>query len=316
MKINNTELSIVKGDITEVTVDAIVNSANTALVMGEGLALAIKKKGGQVIEDQACAQAPITVGQAVKTTAGSLAFRHIIHAAIKEPDVPADEVTIRNAIRNSLVLAQQLGIHSLAFPAMGCARGGFPAKAVAKIMAQEIYKYATYEASPLADIYCVLFDEELFTLFQQQVMSYLNHLQKKLGQGPFVTVDIIIEVEGGIVLIERSNPPFGWAIPGGFVDYGEMLEQCAIREAKEETSLDIYDVEQMHTYSDPRRDPRFHTITTVFVAKARGLPRAGDDAQNARVVSHSEIASLTLAFDHAAVLGDYKKFKQQKDERT
>ncbi|MDD5006231.1 MAG: NUDIX hydrolase [Candidatus Omnitrophica bacterium] len=143
-------------------------------------------------------------------------------------------------------------------------------------------------------------------------MGYVEYIQNKLSQGPFITVDIIIEVEGGIVLIERSNPPFGWAIPGGFVDYGETLEACAIREAKEETSLDIYDLEQMHTYSDPSRDPRFHTVTTVFVAKAKGRPKAGDDAQNAKIISLDEIKNFKLAFDHQDVLADYKKFRESK----
>ena len=135
-------------------------------------------------------------------------------------------------------------------------------------------------------------------------------MQNKLSQGPFITVDIIIELNDGVVLIERSNPPFGWAIPGGFVDYGESLEECAVREAKEETGLDIYDLVQMHTYSNPNRDPRFHTVTTVFVDKAKGKPKAGDDAQNLKVVSLDEVKNPKLAFDHEKVLNDYKKFKK------
>ena len=97
-------------------------------------------------------------------------------------------------------------------------------------------------------------------------------------QNPIPTVDIIIETEKGIVLIKRKNPPYGWAIPGGFVDYGESLEEAAIREAKEETGLDVKLIKQFHTYSDPNRDPRQHTITTVYIAKAKGTPKAGDDA--------------------------------------
>ena len=88
---------------------------------------------------------------------------------------------------------------------------------------------------------------------------------------PYSTVDMIIEMEnGGIILIKRKNPPFGWALPGGFVDYGESLEEAAVREAREETSLEITLTTQFHTYSNPKRDPRRHTITTVFVAKAKG----------------------------------------------
>jgi ADP-ribose pyrophosphatase YjhB (NUDIX family) len=99
---------------------------------------------------------------------------------------------------------------------------------------------------------------------------------------PRITVDIIIELDEGIVLIERKNPPHGWALPGGFVDYGESLEAAATREAKEETGLEVELLRQFHTYSDPGRDPRGHTVSTVFVARASGVPQAADDAQAAR----------------------------------
>jgi len=123
------------------------------------------------------------------------------------------------------------------------------------------------------------------------------------------TVDIIIELDAGdgrpgIVIIKRKNPPYGWALPGGFVDYGESLEQAAIREAKEETSLDIELQYQMHTYSDPKRDPRKHTISTVFVARANGNPVARDDALEIKVVSRDKL-NFPLAFDHEKILADY-----------
>lgn len=131
---------------------------------------------------------------------------------------------------------------------------------------------------------------------------------------PFPTVDIIIEIKRedkkeGIVLIKRKNPPHGWALPGGFVDYGESLEQAAVREAKEETSLDIQIKTQLHTYSDPKRDPRQHTISTVYVATARGKPKAQDDAQEIGIFTKEEI-NFPLAFDHQKILTDY--FKQKK----
>lgn len=134
-------------------------------------------------------------------------------------------------------------------------------------------------------------------------------------QNPIPTVDIIIEVVGeigeqGIVLIKRKNPPFGWALPGGFVDYGESLEEAAVREAKEETSLDIQLKRQLHTYSDPGRDPRMHTITTVFVARASGKPRAQDDAREAGVFTRKRIP-FPLAFDHQKILEDYFKEKER-----
>jgi ADP-ribose pyrophosphatase YjhB (NUDIX family) len=109
---------------------------------------------------------------------------------------------------------------------------------------------------------------------------------------------------GGIVLIKRKNPPHGWALPGGFVDYGESLEQAAIREAQEETSLDIILTSQFHTYSDPKRDSRKHTISTVFIARASGTPAAADDADGIGIFS-SENLPTPLAFDHETILRDY-----------
>ena len=131
----------------------------------------------------------------------------------------------------------------------------------------------------------------------KEVVKYRN---------PFPTVDIIIEVEGGIVLIQRKNPPYGWALPGGFVDYGESLEQAAIREAKEETSLDVELVSQLGAYSDPDRDPRQHTIAVVFVAQNRGKgkPEASDDALEVGIFDADSLPE-ELAFDHSRILEDY-----------
>ena len=97
-------------------------------------------------------------------------------------------------------------------------------------------------------------------------------------RNPFPTVDIIIRINDGIVLIKRKNPPYGWALPGGFVDYGESLETAAAREAKEETTLDIRLISQLGAYSDPKRDPRHHTISVVFIAEADGIPKAADSS--------------------------------------
>lgn len=130
-----------------------------------------------------------------------------------------------------------------------------------------------------------------------------------------MTVDIIITVETGIVLIERANPPYGWALPGGFVDYGESLEAAAVREAKEETGLDIELIEQFHAYSDPGRDPRHHTVTTVFLAKGTGKPRAADDAAHLDIFTQGNLPEL-LAFDHGKILSDYFRYlagEQKKD---
>ncbi len=126
-------------------------------------------------------------------------------------------------------------------------------------------------------------------------------------RNPLLTVDIIIEVQGGIVLIERKNAPHGWAIPGGFVDYGESIETAALREAKEETSLDVALTEQFYTYSDPRRDARHHTVSTVFIAKADGSPHGADDAKAARIFYENDLPQ-PIVFDHMQILRDYFEF--------
>jgi ADP-ribose pyrophosphatase YjhB (NUDIX family) len=122
---------------------------------------------------------------------------------------------------------------------------------------------------------------------------------------PYLTVDVIIETREGIVLIERKNPPPGWALPGGFVDYGESLEEAALREAKEETSLDIELIRQFHAYSDPARDARQHNATVVFIARATGGELRGrDDARRAEIFRRENLPPA-IAFDHARILEDF-----------
>ncbi len=130
-------------------------------------------------------------------------------------------------------------------------------------------------------------------------------------RNPVPTVDIIIELQGqGLVLIERQKFPHGWALPGGFVDYGETLEEAAAREAKEETGLTVKLLGQFHAYSDPDRDPRQHTITTVFVACATGTPKAASDAKALEVFTPDKLPS-PLAFDHSRILQDYLQVRQE-----
>ena len=125
-------------------------------------------------------------------------------------------------------------------------------------------------------------------------------------KNPIPTVDIIIELESGIVLIKRANPPFGWALPGGYVDYGESLEEAACREALEETGLRIEFLRQFHTYSDPLRGARQHNISTVFIAKAEGQLQPGSDAKMAEVFI---APPQPLVFDHAIILKDYFQWR-------
>ena len=132
----------------------------------------------------------------------------------------------------------------------------------------------------------------------------------KVYRNPVPTVDIIIEIEDAIVLIQRKNPPHGWAIPGGFVDYGESYETAAAREAKEETGLVVKNLQQFRTYSDPERDPRQHTATTVFIAQADQHPMAGDDAAEAKLFTKETLPELV--FDHGKILADYFAFRKKK----
>jgi len=129
-------------------------------------------------------------------------------------------------------------------------------------------------------------------------------------RNPFPTVDIIIETGSGIVLIERKNPPHGWALPGGFVDYGESLEAAAVREAREETSLEVSNLRLLGCYSDPGRDDRMHTISTVYVAEGHGKPQAADDAARLKIFQLTNLPEI-LCFDHAAILADYAATKNQ-----
>jgi len=309
MNIRGCEIKIVKGDITALKADAIVNAANNELVMGGGVAGAIKRKGGQGIEDEAVKKGPIEIGEAVATSAGQLPAKFVIHAATMGMDFKTDEIKIRNACRNSLTVAEELKISSVAFPALGCGVGGFPLLAAAKIMSQEVYRHLRETKSNLKEIIFCLYDQEAFEVFNKGVVSYLEHIIDKLQRGPFTTVDAIIEINDGLVIIQRSNPPFGWALPGGFVDYGESLEDAVRREIKEETNLEVTDLKQFHTYSEPGRDPRFHTIATVFIAKGQGSPKAGDDAAGLKIVKLNEIEKIDFAFDHKKIIDDYLKFR-------
>ncbi|MFA6149370.1 MAG: NUDIX hydrolase [bacterium] len=129
------------------------------------------------------------------------------------------------------------------------------------------------------------------------------------GRNPLPTADVVIEVGDRVVLVRRKYPPPGWAIPGGFVETGETVESAAVREALEETGLRVTLTALLGVYSDPARDARHHTISTVYVGRADGEPSGGDDAAEARLFGEGDLPS-PIAFDHARILADYFRFKR------
>lgn len=223
----------------------------------------------------------------------------------------ASEDSIRRACRAAFKKFEKMKFRSLVFPALGCPQG-FPVVGSAKIITQEILRYLRWNKTALQEVILCLEDYEEFRIFKSIVEGYIHHIQNDMGKGPYVTVDAIIELPSGIILIERSNPPYGWALPGGFVDYGESLEDAVIREAKEETHMTITSIRQFHSYSDPDRDPRFHTIGTVFICRGKGRPKFGDDAKGLKVVRYRDLLKLDYAFDHKSIIRDYLKARSAK----
>jgi len=216
---------------------------------------------------------------------------------------------VRKSAASALLTANTLKISSIAFPALGCGTGGLSPEMVADIMIEETMRCFSAKGS-LKDIRFVLYDRKTFNVFCTQAEKYLASMTQKTYRNPVPTVDVIIEMSGGIVLIKRKNYPYGWAIPGGFVDYGESLEDAAVREAKEETGLDVAGLEQFHTYSAPGRDPRHHTISTVFTGKGRGELKAADDAAEAEIFREDVLPS-DFAFDHREILKKYFQGKRR-----
>ena len=134
-------------------------------------------------------------------------------------------------------------------------------------------------------------------------------MSKREPETPFATVDVIIEMGEGVVLVRRRNPPHGWALPGGFVDRGESVAQAARCEAKEETELDVELTELLGVYSDPKRDPRgFYTLSTMFIGRATRTPKGSDDAAEARVFSLDALPP-DITFDHPTIIADYRRYR-------
>lgn len=311
--LKNTTIKIVCGDITKIPTEAIVNPANTYLKMGGGLAKIIKQKCGEIVQKECDKLAPIKVGSSVITSPGKLKIcKYIIHSATMGMDFKTNEDYIRLATRTALEVAEKNNVKIISFPALGCGTGKFPYEKAAKVMAEEVAKHILEnKETKIREIIFVLKDKKAYKIFSEIVPEHIGYINRKIGIYPIPTVDIIINVKTknkkGIVLVERKNPPYGWAIPGGFVEYNESLETAALREAEEETGLKVKNLKQFHTYSEPGRDPRFHTISTVFIAEADRLPKASSDAKRVVVATKEEILSnkYPLVFDHKKILQDY-----------
>lgn len=308
MKIKNTELTILKSQLPRLKTEAVIVDVHTGF-----------KKGLNRPGDAAAAKD------------SRYKAKNVIYAALAKKTGQTDEAAIRLACRNIFLLSGKLKLKSVALPALGYNEGRFPLVGSAKIMTQEVLKYLREHPTSLKQIIFCVPDEKSFRLLNKTVRGYVEHILYKFSEGPFVTVDAIIELsanslgkknwrdlvktygfdgKSGIILIERSNPPYGLALPGGFVDYGESLEEAVCREAKEETNMTLTDLRQFHTYSKPDRDPRFHTIGTVFVAKGKGKPKFGDDAKGLRIVPYRDLLKINYAFDHKNVIRNYLKARK------
>lgn len=273
MKIKTTALEIVQGDILKLSADALI-------VEGKLKAKPAKAQG-------------------------------VITAEIAGKNGAVTQESLRRAVSGALEQAMKAKAGSVVVGGLGANAKDFPVAGAAKILAQEILKAARFGKNAPKKIVVCLDNAALFKTYDTTIRGYVTHIQDDLGQGPYVTVDIIIELPEGIILIERSNPPYGWALPGGFLDYGESLEDCARREAKEETNMELVDLRQFHTYSDPKRDPRFHTVSTVFIAKGKGKPQFGDDAKGLKVIPYAELLKRDYAFDHKQVISDYLSLRKK-----
>jgi len=171
----NTKIKLFQGDITTLRVDAIVNAANDRFWMGGGVAGAIKRKGGTVIEDEAVAQGPKPVGEVVVTGAGNLPSRYVLHAAVMEQDLVTDARIIAKATLNTLKKAEELGVNSLAFPAFGTGVGRFPLKECAKIMLREVFDFLRRGKDiKIKSIIFALFDKPAFEAFQEEMEEVIK----------------------------------------------------------------------------------------------------------------------------------------------
>lgn len=171
VKIRDVTVEVLQGDISEVSADAIVNAANNHLWMGAGVAGAIKRRGGDEIEREAVSKGPISVGEAIVTRAGRLKSKWVIHAAVMGQDLATDEQKIRLATRNALERASELGVASIAIPALGTGVGGYPPDSAAHIMIEEIAQHATKRRKP-SNVQFVLYSADSRAVFEKAINNW------------------------------------------------------------------------------------------------------------------------------------------------
>jgi len=215
---------------------------------------------------------------------------------------------VRKTVLDALGKADAAGTSAVVFGTLGLVPGGLSKAHSSKVIAQEIFRYikdVPFGKSPhVTSIVVAVSDEETKKVFTKNIEGYIAYMSFKGLQGPYLTVDGIVEYDGGIVLIERTNPPLGYALPGGFVDYGETVEMAVVREIKEETNLELSAVQLLCVTSDPKRDARFHTVSVVYYGTGSGKLQAGDDACAAKVWPLDALPA-EIAFDHRQLIERY-----------
>jgi len=175
------KIEVYYGDITQLELDAVVNAANNRLWMGGGVAGALKRVGGKEIEAEAVTKGPIPIGEAVVTGAGKLKARYIIHAAVMGQDLETNAEKVRQATKNSLLRADELGIKSLAFPALGTGVGGFPRDECARIMIGEVRQFSAKKTG-LDRVVFALYDEPAYQVFKQELNAQLSQGASQVGR--------------------------------------------------------------------------------------------------------------------------------------
>lgn len=305
MRVNNTEIIIKKGMSLDQDADAIVLSLSKNCQLAARDVEFLGEDVSKSLLEVFLKNAAISPEKAIYLISDYFKAKSVIAVVCDFFDISDPEDYLRRCYEKIFHRVKQQKIKTIVFPALGVHQELLPMRGVAKIMAQEVLRFVRNDGRDLESLIICIDDDENFECFNQTIMGYLNHIENNLGKGPYVTVDVIIEMWNGLILIERSNPPYGWALPGGFVDVGESCETAAIREVKEETHLKLDQLKQFHVYSDAKRDPRFHSASVVFTAQGKGSPLAGDDAKAIKTVAYEELLEQKYAFDHFDIIKDY-----------